>query len=102
MKYAVVIAPAATSALKQIRDRRVRQQLDWKIAGLAHDPDRQGKSLGQELVGYRSVRAAGQRFRIVYRVHAHTVEVLIVAVGLRSEGSRDDVYEQFKRWLRKQ
>ncbi len=36
-----------------------------------------------ELKGYRSVRAAGQRYRVIFKVRDKTVIVIIVAVGMR-------------------
>ena len=53
-----------------------------------------------ELAGFRSVRAVGQRYRIVYRVERRVVTVLIVAVGRRRSGERSDVYELARRLLR--
>ena len=87
--------------LLRIRDRRIRQQLGWRIERLAEDPLNQGKPLGKELAGYRSVRAAAQKYRIIFRVHESAVEVLVVAVGLRREGSHEDVYSEIKRRLKK-
>jgi mRNA interferase RelE/StbE len=53
-----------------------------------------------ELVGYRSVRAVGQRYRIIYRVEDERVTVLVVALGIRKQGDKKDVYELAKKLLR--
>jgi len=53
-----------------------------------------------ELAGHRSLRAAGQRYRILYRVERNQVLVLVVAVGIRREGSRSDIYELARKLLR--
>ncbi len=47
----------------------------------------------EELIGYRSVRAVGQRYRILYQIKEQQVLVIVVAVGLRKEGDKKDVYE---------
>ena len=86
--------------LDAITDRRVRELIQARIRGLANEPEKQGKALGEELAGYRSVRAAGQRYRILYRVERDKVVVLVVAVGIRKEGSRADVYEAARRLVR--
>ncbi|MDJ0589387.1 MAG: hypothetical protein QNJ72_05225 [Pleurocapsa sp. MO_226.B13] len=55
-------------------------------------PEKQGKALSGKLKGYRSVRALGQRYRIVYRVERSTITVLIVGAGIRKEGIKKDIY----------
>ena len=51
----------------------------------------------KELSGYRTIRAVGQRYRIIYKVENEKVTVLVVALGIRKEGDKKDVYEQAKR-----
>ena len=63
-----------------------------RIDGLTQEPDQQGKPLTGELTGYRSLRAVGQRYRIIYQVERQRVLVLILMVGLRTQGDRADVY----------
>jgi len=53
-----------------------------------------------DLAGYRSVRAVGQRYRIIYRVEEKKVLVLVVAMGMRKEGSKRDVYLLARKLLR--
>jgi mRNA interferase RelE/StbE len=67
-------------------------------------PDRRSnrascKLLIGELAGFRSVRAVGQRHRIVYRVERREVTVLIVAVGRRRSGDKSDIYELARKLL---
>ncbi len=50
------------------------------------------KSLQGKLIGLRSIRAAGQRYRIIFKVERSQVVVIIVAIGIRKEGSKDDIY----------
>lgn len=83
--------------LLDIRDRRIRQLAKARAMRLNTDPDQQGKALSGDLAGLRSVRAVGQRYRIIYELVPEDREVWIVAVGLRKAGDRDDVYEVVKR-----
>jgi mRNA interferase RelE/StbE len=99
-QYRLVLTPTARFMLAAIADRRTPERVRDRIDGLAVDPGLQGKALLGELKGYRSLRAAGQRLRIVYRVHPAHVEVLVVAIGRRAEGSREDIYRLAQRLLR--
>ena len=94
MKYIVRINREALKQLESITDRRVRQELFDRIKELAIDPDQQGKPLRNELAGLRSVKAAHRRYRIVYQVEREEVVVVVVAVGIRKEGDRADIYRQ--------
>ncbi|MBZ5537093.1 MAG: hypothetical protein LAO31_14155 [Acidobacteriia bacterium] len=60
------------------------------------DPEKQGKPLVEELAGYRSLRAVGQRYRIIYRVDRS----LVIAVGIRKAGSQRDIYSLAKKLIR--
>ena len=86
--------------LVSIRDRRVRDTIRKRIDTLAEDPEKQGSPLMAELSGYRSVRAVGQRYRVIYRVDRDRVIVLVVAVGIRREGAKSDVYELARKLFR--
>jgi mRNA-degrading endonuclease RelE of RelBE toxin-antitoxin system len=69
--------------------------------GLAsRSPEQQGKPLSGGLAGFRSVRAVGPRYRIVYRVERREVTVLIVAIGRRRSGDKGDMYELAGKLLR--
>jgi mRNA interferase RelE/StbE len=98
--WKIVLTPTAKRLLAAVRDRRVRTALRNRIDGLAEDPDKQGKPLVGELMGYRSLRAVGQRYRILYRVEDQEVVVLVVALGLRKEGSKKDVYSLARKLIR--
>ncbi len=100
MKYGIVIAPTASKMLERISDRRVREKISSRIDGLAESPEIQGKPLMGELAGYRSLRAVGQRYRIIYRVDRDRVLVLVAAVGIRKEGSPNDIYALARKLLR--
>ena len=100
MIYQIRLAPSAFQLLRDIADRRVQAKLQEAIDGLAEAPEQQGKALTGDLEGYRSLRAVGQRYRIIYRVDANNALVLIVAVGIRKAGSKKDVYALARKLLR--
>ena len=93
--YDIVLAPTAIELLDKIKDVRHQRLIKERIDGLRRDPDKQGKPLAQEFQGFRSLRAVGQRYRIIYSVEAEEVTVYIVAVGLRKEGNKRDIYRIF-------
>lgn len=90
--FQVTILPEAQHQLRSIRDRRIARQIADRIRALKQEPELQGKALWDELAGYRRVRAASGRYRIIYRVVRDRRAVTIVLVGIRREGSRRDVY----------
>lgn len=93
MIYKVVIQPAALHMLERIADRRIQNKILERIEQLSTDPDKRGKPLTEELKGYWSLRAVGQRYRIIYRIEKGLIEVIVIAIGLRREGDRKDAYE---------
>lgn len=92
MNYKIQIPPSALNMLHEISDKRIQSKIVERIDALAHDPEKQGKALWNELAGFRSLRAVGQRYRIVYRVEREIVTVVVVAMGIRKEGDRKDIY----------
>ncbi len=100
MIYQIRLAPSAFQLLRDIADRRVQVKLQEAIDGLKKEPAKQGKALTGDLGGYRSLRAVGQRYRIIYRVDASKALVLIVALGIRKEGSKKDIYALARKLLR--
>ena len=100
MTYRIVVAPSAVALLKAIPDRRIQEKLRDTIDRLAQDPEKQGKALTGDLAGYRSVRSAGQRYRVVYRVQKESATVEVLVLGIRKEGSKRDIYSLAKKLLR--
>lgn len=94
------MTPHARVMLEAIQDRRVRDKIRDRIDGLAEEPEKQGKPLTGELTGYRSLRAVGQRYRIIYRIEEGKVLVLVMALGIRKEGSGKDIYVLAQKLLR--
>lgn len=102
MTYRIVLTATALKLLEAISDRRIREKIRDRIDGLAHDPEQQGYPLGGNLAGIRSLRAVGQRYRILYRVERAKVLVIVLAVGLRKEGDRHDIYRLAQKLIRLQ
>jgi mRNA interferase RelE/StbE len=99
MEYQIILTTQTKQLFAQIKDRREQQLVLARIEKLKNDPDKQGKALSEELIGYRSVRAVGQRYRIIYRIEQDQVLVVVVGIGRRKEGDKRDVYEVTRRLL---
>lgn len=96
-QWTVGIANEAKGQLAAIRDSRILQNISKRIDRLQFEPDKQGKPLNDTLSGYHSVRAVGQRYRIIYKIEEDQVLVLVVTVGIRKEGDKKDAYALAKR-----
>jgi mRNA interferase RelE/StbE len=99
-QWPIALTATAQAQLAAITDRRTQRAIAQTISRLAHAPDYQGKALVGDLAGYRSLRAAGQRYRILYTVERAHVVVYVVAVGLRKAGDKRDIYELARKLLR--
>lgn len=100
LTYQIALTPTAIKMLNGVSDRRIRAKILDVIDRLAKDPDKQGKPLTAELSGFRSIRAVGQRYRIIYKVRKEQIVVVIVAAGIRKEGHRSDIYALAKKLIR--
>ncbi len=100
MTYAIRLTPTAQRMLADLKDRRVREKIAQRIDKLAQDPEKQGKPLLGELSGLYSLRAAGQRYRVIYSIERQIITVIVAAVGIRKEGDRRDIYELAKKLVR--
>ena len=100
MTWKILLTPTALQLLKDISDRRIREKIGAVIDRLAENPEKQGKALLGELSGFRSIRAVGQRYRIIYQVKGNEIVVVIVAIGIRRDGARDDIYKLAKKLIR--
>ncbi len=92
MSWEVRLTIPARRQFTTISDKRIRESISKRINGLQHNPERQGKPLTDDLTGYRSVRAVGQRYRIIYKVEAERIIVLVVTIGIRKEKDKKDAY----------
>ena len=100
MKWQILLTPMALKLLSDISDRSIREKIEAVIDRLAEDPEKQGKALLGELAGFRSIRAVGQRYRIIYQIRGNDIVVVIVAVGIRRDGAKDDIYNLAKKLFR--
>ncbi|MBI5639259.1 MAG: type II toxin-antitoxin system mRNA interferase toxin, RelE/StbE family [Nitrospirae bacterium] len=100
LTWRIVVTPTAVRLIKAIADKRLREKISDVIDRLANEPDKQGKPLTGELTGFRSIRAVGQRYRIIYAVRKDEIVVVIVAAGIRKEGHRGDIYALARKLIR--
>jgi mRNA interferase RelE/StbE len=93
MNWTIFFSKEAEDLLLRIDDRRIRKLLKDRAQRLCTHPEMQGKALGGDLAGLRSIRAVGQRYRIIYELLPEDREVWIIAVGIRKAGHKEDIYE---------
>ena len=98
-EYQVRLTKQAEKLFERIKDSREQKILLKKLEKLKQNPERQGKALTRELSNYRSIRAVGQRYRIVYQIKEEQVLVLVIAIGRRKEGDKKDIYTVTKKLL---
>ncbi len=98
-RWSGILMPIAKKHLAAIKDRRIQHGLMAGLRRLEHEPE-SGKPLNDELAGYRSLRAVGQRYRILYKIDGKQVKVLVVAMGIRKEGDKKDIYTLTKKLIR--
>jgi mRNA interferase RelE/StbE len=101
MRYTVRLTDEAGRMLAAIKDKRVQSQLADRMEKLGEEPEKQGKALLSSLSGYRAVRAVGQRYRIIYTIDKGIITVLVVALGMRKEKDRRDIYRLARKLIQK-
>ena len=74
---------ADLEAIGQSEARIILKVIDKRIKN--GEPDKLGKALSGQLAGCRRIRTGSTR--IVYRINADVIEVLIVAVGQRKDSA---------------
>ncbi len=87
MAWTIRFTASAYKAVRKL-DPEIRRRVRLAVATLREEPER-GKPLQLTLKGLRSWRTGD--FRIVYRLEAGRIEVLVVAVG-----HRRDVYTRLR------
>ena len=92
MEYKIIFSIQAQKLFTDIKDRREQSIILARIEKLKDEPEKQGKALSEELLGYRSIRSVGQRYRIIYKIDQEQVVIVIVGIGRRKEGDKRDVY----------
>ena len=101
MAFQIEITPTALDALKAVSDKRTQGAIVRRIDTLVQDPEKQGKLLRGWFSGFLSVRAAGQRYRIVFKIDSSKQTVVVYMVGIRKEGSRKDIYALAERLVQR-
>ena len=92
-RYDVFVSESAQKELKKL-GRSVAAEILRQVAKkLKTRPAEYGDPLHGKLVGYYKLRVSG--FRVIYRIVEDRVWVLVLAVGKRTEGNVDNVYD----WL---
>lgn len=91
-RYEIEIAPTGCRSLKTVKDKKLRREIAKTIDGLARAPADQGKALLGPLEGMRSLRAARDRFRILYKVDTRAKLVSVLLIGERAPGREADIY----------
>lgn len=99
MKYEIKLTRTGLDLFSKIPDQRIKKTIAKQIDKLSRDPEKQGKALKGELSGYRSIRAAGQRYRVIYQMDHTEKCVYISAVGLRKQGDKKDIYHLAKKLI---
>jgi mRNA interferase RelE/StbE len=97
--YQIQLIPLALKLLGKIKDQREQKILTKRIEQLKQEPEKQGKALSGKLRGYRSIRAVGQRYRIIYRIDQENIVVIIIiiGVGIRKDGDKEDIYNYLQK-----
>ncbi|PZV11018.1 MAG: plasmid stabilization protein [Leptolyngbya sp.] len=91
VEYEIQLTPLALEMLVAVKDRREQEKLAERIDQLKIEPEKQGKALVDNLSGFRSVRAVGQRYRIIYKVEQAQILVLVVGIGRHKDGDKKDI-----------
>jgi len=99
LKYEILITDTCIASIEKIPDKKIQRTILSRIEGLSDEPDKQGKMLVKELSGFRSIHAAG-RYRIIYKVDKQTVIINILAVGIRKQGDKKDIYKITRKLLK--
>lgn len=91
-RYEIEVAPTGYRSLKTVKDKKLRREIAKTIDGLHQAPEDQGKALLGPLEGMRSVHAARDRFRILYKVDTRSKLVSVLLIGERAPGREADIY----------
>lgn len=101
MSYRILLTNTAFNSIKKIKEKRISGQIKKRIEGLKENPDLQGKALLGELKGFRSIHVSDERYRIIYKIENEEVMVYIIAIGIRKQGDKHDIYSLLKKLIDK-
>ena len=97
--YTIRLTLVAADSLKKL-DATTQRQVIHKIESLKQELLLLGKPLKGPLKEYRSIRAAGQRYRIIYKVIESEIIVVVVSIGIRKDGDKKDIYALMKKYIK--
>ncbi|THB65103.1 MAG: plasmid stabilization protein [Spirochaetaceae bacterium] len=97
--YTIKLTPVAAEYINKL-DKKSQTQIIKKIEVLKNNPTEVGKQLKGNLKDYRSTRSIGQRYRIIYKIMESQILVVIVAIGIRKDGDKKDIYELMKKYVK--
>jgi mRNA-degrading endonuclease RelE of RelBE toxin-antitoxin system len=97
-RYKVVISPLLAEQLEALG---LVEQAKSAIRDAMSNPERAGKPLTGSLFPYRRLKIS--RYRLIYKIDLETdpVEVQFLFCAMRKEGTKQDVYRQLTRALRR-
>ena len=91
MSHRLEITETCLSFLEGITDKSVQSTILGRVEGLKIDPKKQGKVLVKELDDFHSIHIA-ERYRVMYRIDGDSSTVWVLAIGMRKEDDKKDVY----------
>ncbi|MBN2324869.1 MAG: type II toxin-antitoxin system mRNA interferase toxin, RelE/StbE family [Spirochaetes bacterium] len=97
MRYSVELTSKAKEMLDTIQIN-LRKKLVTQIRTLENEPEKKGKPLCGELSGFYSLHFS--RYRVIYTIDHGRVIVIVVAIGIRRDNERYDIYELAKKIIR--
>ena len=100
MTCRIILTDEAKDNLAAIANLVTREQISNRIETLKNHHET-GKSLRGKLAGYRSLRAARNRYRIIYRFVKDEGLVVIIAIGMRRGEDFKDVYKSLERLFKR-
>lgn len=98
-KYEIEITELALKMLTDIKDNRIKKKVIETIDLLEYEAEKKGKPMIDDLIGYKSIRSVGQRYRVLYKIDNEKVIVFVVALGIRKDGDKKDIYSLAKKLI---
>ena len=90
--YSFKLSTLAQLELEKIEDTSTRESIIHCVEKLVENPDRRGKRLRKGFRGFYRIKAVKGLYRIIYRIDFEQAVVEIFFLGIRSAGSKSDVY----------
>jgi len=96
--YKIKLTSIAAESIRKL-DQKTRTIIIKRIEELSDNPLLLGKQLKGPLKDLRTIRAAGQRYRIIYRIIEDEI-VVVINVGIRKDDSKKDIYALMKKLIK--